>query len=221
LDDIPIGLRPLEAYGSREPSAQSITGVLICAHEQAHPSRGGAAKPRDSLSQPGRRTERIHVLLGRARRWTRQQRWCVGRPAVSPCGQSQSDPRATSHSVIGPPLGEWTRCVHHVRQFHGEVHPVNVNATPRARSATSNRSDAVPYCSRGGRGTWTRSEEARHRFIHRHSRRGVAPRVRSEHGDSCRPAPASSTDVGRVRRDSRTACTRPSGACATRPLLEL
>ena len=31
-------------------------------HEIAHPSRGGAAKPRDSLSQPGCRTEPSHVL---------------------------------------------------------------------------------------------------------------------------------------------------------------
>ena len=26
--------------------------------------------------------------------------------------------RSSSRSVIGPPLGEWTRCVHHVRQFY-------------------------------------------------------------------------------------------------------
>src|SRR6478752_4561668 len=46
------------------PAKSSITCVIICADERAHPSRGGAAKPRDFPSQPGCRTERTHVLLG-------------------------------------------------------------------------------------------------------------------------------------------------------------
>ena len=38
-------------------------------HEIAHPSRGGAAKPRDSPSQPGRRMEPPHMSFWDGTRW--------------------------------------------------------------------------------------------------------------------------------------------------------
>ena len=46
---------------ARPPSRPLVERV----HEQAHPSRGGAAKPRDSLSSPGCRMENRIVILGR------------------------------------------------------------------------------------------------------------------------------------------------------------
>jgi hypothetical protein len=40
------------------------TGTGLDYHENAHPSRDGAAKPRDSLSQPGCRMEWLSHVLG-------------------------------------------------------------------------------------------------------------------------------------------------------------
>ena len=166
MSRLPVTARAgtIDSAAQLHPVAHTGTGVSR-AHERAHPSRGGAAKPRDPSGQPGCRTEpRSHVL----------GRHALGRRAPASTSTSFTMVASRQARRLGLPPCPRRECR---RSGAARVECRNVRATSRRRARRGGH--AHPH---GHGGAHTDCPTGAHTAGERH--RYASPRTRSTGADS-------------------------------------